>query len=99
MAASFTEILGTMGSFFLQQFYEVVVNNLQNDQSPSFDIPENSTLMDINDQIGGFSNKRFYDELGANNIGEFIENVRINQLPATGNTVGHYNTLWQAYGY
>lgn len=52
------------------------------------------------DNVGGFTNLRLYNELGANcqSIQQWVINVRNNQLAATGNTLIDYNTLVGLYG-
>lgn len=79
---------------------DLMDNNLNN-QAVSSAMTDNQNLGPVPgtlDNVSGFTNLMFYNELGAANIWDFRDNLRTNQLPLTGSTLTSYNTIMPAYG-
>lgn len=79
---------------------DLMDNNLNNLAVSSFinDHPNLGPSPGTLDNVSGFTNLMFYNELGAANIWGFRDNLRTNQLPATGSSLTSYNTIMSAYG-
>lgn len=82
--------------------HDLMDNNIQN-LNVDAGLTDNAAMgptPGTQDDVAGFTNLMLYNELGSNsqNIFQWRDNVRNNQLPATWNSTNVYNTLVGIYG-
>lgn len=78
---------------------DLMDNNIQNNTIQMY---EDQAFMGVppgaNDNVSGFTNSMFYSELGSQDMTDFINKLKNNHLPGTGNSVSSFDLLMSTYG-